>query len=132
MYRFTEHHLTGDANAAVTVAALDIGIGSIDIFSKVLVEICKHLFPLYVIYTQTHYLCRHVVKYRSMKLCSFVSRLHELNAFLGGFPLDLKGQETDSFPQIKSWKLFIIPCPPRRRIRCLNNYSLMQILPSKK
>ena len=53
----------------------------------------KHTFPSYAFREQKRYLRRHLVKPRSMKLCSFISRLQELNAYLEEFLPDTEGQE---------------------------------------
>ena len=44
------------------------------------------------------FVCRHLVKPRSMKLCSFISRFQELNTCLEDFPPDAEGQETAHLP----------------------------------
>ena len=58
----------------------------------------KHAFPAYAFSEQKRYLRRHLVKPRDMKLCSFISRLQELNAYLKEFPPDTEGQEAESLP----------------------------------
>ena len=40
------------------------------------------------------YLCRNLIKPKSMKLHSFISTLHELNTYLEDFPLDTEGQKS--------------------------------------
>ena len=95
---FTERLLTGDTKASFNQAALDIGIGTIDNFNKVLAEMTKYAFPAYAFHKQKRYLRRHLVKPRSMKLCSFISRLQELNAFLEALPPDTEGQEIAPLP----------------------------------
>ena len=97
-YMFTERLLTGNAKDIYKQAALDIGIRPIDDFNKVIMEMTKHTFPAYTFCKQKSYLRRHLVKPRSMKLCSFISRLQELNAYLEDFPLDTEGQETGPLP----------------------------------
>ena len=87
-YTFTERLLIGDAKATFNQAALVIGIHTIDNFNKVLLEITKHAFPAYTFRKQIRYLRRHLIKPRSMKLCSIISRLQELNAYLEEFPPD--------------------------------------------
>ena len=95
---FTECLLIGAARATFNQAALDIGIRTIDNFNKVLAEMTKHAFPAYAFREQKRYLRRHLVKPRSMKLRSFISRLQELNAYLEEFPPDTDGQETAPLP----------------------------------
>ena len=92
-YTFTECLLTDDAKATFNQAALDIGIHTVDNFNKLLLEMTKHAFSAYAFREQKRYLCRHLVKPRSMNLCSFISRLQELNAYLEEFPHDPEGQE---------------------------------------
>ena len=58
----------------------------------------KHAFKAYAFCELKRYLRRHLVKPRSMKLRSFISRLHELNAYLEEFPPDTKGQESAHLP----------------------------------
>ena len=93
-YTFTERLLTGDAKATFNQSAQVIGIHTIDNFNKVLMEMTKHAFPAYAFREQKRFLRRHLVKPRSMKLRSFISRLQELNAYLEEFPPDTEGQET--------------------------------------
>ena len=89
-YMFTERLLIGDAKATFNQVALDIRIRTIDNFNKVLMEMTKHAFPAYAFREQKRYLRRHLVKPRSMKLRSFISRLQELNAYLKDFPPDTR------------------------------------------
>ena len=58
----------------------------------------KHAFPAYNFREQESYLYMHLIKPRSMKLRSFISRLQELNAFSENFPPDTEGQETKPLP----------------------------------
>ena len=95
-YTFTERLLTGDAKATFNQAALETGIRTIDNFNKVLMEMTKHAFPAYAFREQKRYLRRHLVKPRSLKLHSFISRLQELNAYLADCPPDTVGQATIS------------------------------------
>ena len=90
--------LTSDTKVTFNQAALDIGIYKVNNFNKVLAEMTKHAFPAYASCKQKRYLHRHLVKPRSMKLCSFISRLQELNAYLEEFLPDTKGQETAHLP----------------------------------
>ena len=85
---FTEHLLTHDTKATFTQAALDIGIWTIENFNKVLAEMTKHAFSAYAFHKQKRHLHRHLIKPRNMKLCSFITRLQELNTYLGVFPSD--------------------------------------------
>ena len=77
-YTFTEHLLTGDTKATFNQTALGIGIRTVDNFNTVLAEMTKHAFPAYAFREQKRYLCRHLVKPKSMKLRSFISRLQEM------------------------------------------------------
>ena len=83
--------MPGVGKATLYQAALDIGICTADNFNKVLAEITIHAFQAYAFHEQTRYLCRHLIKPRCIKLCSFVSRLQELNAYLEEFPSDVEG-----------------------------------------
>ena len=58
----------------------------------------KHAFPAYAFCEQKRYLHRHLVKPRSIKLRSFISRLQGLNTNLEEFPPDTDGQETVPLP----------------------------------
>ena len=60
--------------------------------NKVLLEITKHEFSVYTFCKQKRYLRRHLVQPWSMKLRSFIIRLHDLNAYLAEFPSDTEGQ----------------------------------------
>ena len=92
-YMFTKTFLTSDAKATFSQATLDIGIRTIDNVNKVLAEMTKHAFPAYAFRQQKRYSRRYLIKSRSMKLYSFISRLQELNAYLEEFPLDTEGQK---------------------------------------
>ena len=61
----------------------------------------KHAFLSYAFREQKKYLRRHLVKPRSMKLCSLISRLQELNAYLDKFFPDTEGQKTAPLPADK-------------------------------
>ena len=90
---FTERLLIGDAKATFSQAALGIGICTVYNFNKVLLEMIKHAFPAYAFREQKRFLRRNLGKHRGMKLCSFISRLQELNTYLEEFPPDTEGQE---------------------------------------
>ena len=61
----------------------------------------KNAFPAYAFRERKRYLCRHLVKPRSIKLCSLISGLQESNAYLKQFPSDAPGQETAPLPTDK-------------------------------
>ena len=65
-YTFIERLLTGDAKATFNQVALDIGIRTFGNDQRCICSIC--------FLRKTHYLQRHQVKPRSMKLHSFVTR----------------------------------------------------------
>ena len=109
-YMFTERLLTGDTRATFNQVALDIGIYTIDNFNKVLAKMTKHAFLAYAFCKQKRYLCRHLIKPRSMRLHSFISRLQELNAYW-------KAKKLHLYLHMKSWKSPTIPCPPCRKTR---------------
>ena len=58
----------------------------------------KLVFPAYAFCEQKRYLRRHLVKPRSMKLLSLISRLQALNAYLEKFPPDTEGQKSAPLP----------------------------------
>ena len=58
----------------------------------------KHAFSAYALCEQKRYLLRHLLKPRSVKLCSFIGRLQELNTYLAEFPPDTEGKETAPLP----------------------------------
>ena len=131
-YMFTECLLTGDAKASFNQAALGIGICTVDNFNKVLLEITKHVFPAYAFCKQKRYLCRHLVKPRSMKLRSFISRLQELNAYLEEFPPDTEGQETAPLPADDIMDIIYHSIPTTWKNKMIEQGFNMQIPPSKK
>ena len=81
---------------------------------------------------QKRYLCRHLVKPRSMKLCSFISRLQELNAYLEEFPPDTKGQETAPLPADEIMDIIYHSKSTTWKKKMTEQGFIMQILPSKK
>ena len=110
-YTLTERLLTDEAKATLNQAALDIDIRIVDDFNKVLLEMTKHAFPACAFREQKRYLHRHLVKPRSMILCSFISRLQEL------ILPDTGGQKMHLYLQMKSWTSSTIPCPLRGKTR---------------
>ena len=80
--------------ATLYQAALDIGTHTVDNFNKVLTEMTKHAFPAYAFGEKKKYLHRQLVKPRSIKLYSFISRLQELNAYLAEFLPDIEGKKS--------------------------------------
>ena len=65
---------------------------------RVLAEMTKHTFPAHSFREQKRYLCRHLIRLRSVKLRSFISRFQELNPCLAEFSPDTEGQETEPLP----------------------------------
>ena len=106
---FTERLLTGDAKATFNLAALDIGIHTIDKFNKVLLEMTKDAFPGYAFRKQKRYLRRYLATPRSMKLRGFISRLQELNAYLEEILFIQKDKKLHLYLQMKSWTSSNIP-----------------------
>ena len=92
-FTFTGRFFTGDAKAAFNQCTLDIGICTIDTFNKVLLEITKYSFPAYAFCIQKRYLHRRLIKPTNMKLCSFIGRLQELNAYLAAFSPDIEDKK---------------------------------------
>ena len=101
-------------------------------FNEVLLEMTKHAFPAYTFRKQKRYMRKHLIKPRSMKLCSFISRLQELNAYLEEFPPDTEGQETAPLTANEIKDIIYHPMPIMWKIRWLNKVSISQNLPSKK
>ena len=116
-HTFTERFLTGDAKATFNQAALDIGKRTVDNFNKVLFEMTKHAFPAYAFRELKRYLRRHLVKPKSMKLRSFISRLQELHAYLEEFPPDTEDKEMNLYLQMKSRTSSTISCQPHGKTR---------------
>ena len=59
-------------------------------------ETTKHAIPAFDFLEQKRYMHRHLIKPRSMKLRSCISRLYKLNAYLAENSSDIVGQETKS------------------------------------
>ena len=53
--------LTGDVKATSNQTALDIGIQTVDNFSKALVVMTRNTFLVYASRKQKRYLCRHLI-----------------------------------------------------------------------
>ena len=103
--------------ATFNQAALTIGIRTVDNFNKVLMEMTKHAFPACAFCEQKRYRRRHLVKPRSMKLRSFISRLQEFNVYLKEYPPDTEGQETASLPAGEIPDIIYHSCLLREKIR---------------
>ena len=67
-------------------------------------ETNKDAFPGYTFCKQKWYLCERLVKPRSMKIRSFISRLQELNTYFVEFPPNAEGQETKLLPADKNYE----------------------------
>ena len=111
---------------------MDIGKNTINKCNQKLSEMNKHVFLAFALYKGKRYLCRHLIKLRSLKICSFINMLYKLNNFLREIPPVTPGQETTPFPKMRSWMLFVIPCLPCGKWRWLNKSSIIQTLISKK
>ena len=82
-YMFIECLWTSDAKATFNHAALDIGISTVANFNKVLAEMNIRAFREQKINWRTH-----LVKPKSVKPTSFISRFQELNTYLAEYPSD--------------------------------------------
>ena len=89
--------LTPAYDTTFNQAAVEICIPKVGYFNKILAEITKYSFPAYAFREQKRYLNMHHIKLRIMKLCSFVSRLQELNTYSGELTPDALVQETSPF-----------------------------------
>ena len=92
-------------------------MNTVDNFNKELAEMTKHIFPVYDLCEQIIYFWRCLIKPRSMKLCSFISRLQELNVYLAEFPPDLGRQETASLPVDKIMDIIYHSIPTTWKIK---------------
>ena len=118
--------LTGDVKATFNQAVQDIGICMVENFNNVLLEMTKYAFPAYAFREQKRYLRRHLVKPRSMKLRSFISRLQELNAYLEECPPDTDGQETVPLPADEIMDIIYHSMPTTWKIKMIEqgfNYT---------
>ena len=114
------------AKATFNQVAMDTGIHTVDNFNKVQAEMTKHAFLACAFCKQKRYPRRHLVKPRSMKLCSFVSRLRELNAYLEEFPPDTEGKETTPLPTDEIMDIFYHSMPTMRKNKMIEqgfNYA---------
>ena len=57
-----------------------------------------HSLPTYTLCNEKRYLYGLLIKLRSIKLCTFISRLQELNAYFRELLLDIQGQENTPLP----------------------------------
>ena len=55
-----------------------------------------------------------------MKLCSFVSRVQQLNTYLEEFPTDVEGQETSPLPANKIMDVIYHSMPPTWKNKMTN------------
>ena len=53
---------------------------------------------MHIYHEQKKCICQHLIKPRRVKVHTFISRLQELNTYLGKFPPYIEGQETVSLP----------------------------------
>ena len=85
-YAMTRRVLQGDALSAFDRAAVAAGTETTEHLKVALDQLKKHMFPLNSYQRQRHYLNRMVRKPKDWSIREFVTRLSELNDYLGDFP----------------------------------------------
>ena len=95
-YALARRVLQGDALSAFDRAAISTGNETVENLKTVFNELKKHVFPLNAYQRQRHFLNRSLKKPKEQPIREFMTRLTELNEYLGSFP--------DPSPQVKAKK----------------------------
>ena len=91
MYKCMERVLKGDAKAEFTQQANLVGSCTVGNFTTVMATMTVHIFPVLAYQDQKRYMYRYLRKPKTMKVCTFTTRLIQLNNYLLHFPPDHVG-----------------------------------------
>ena len=98
MYNCMERVLKGDAKAEFTLQANLVRSHTADNFTTVMATMTMYIFPVLAYQDQKQYMYRYLRKPKTMKVCTFTTRLIQLNNFFPYFPPDCFGQMVTALP----------------------------------
>ena len=98
MYKCMERVLKGDAKAEFTQQAYLVGSHTVGNFTTVMATMIVHNFPVLAYQDQKQYMYRYLRKPITMKVCTFTTRLIQLNNYLPYFPPLRTGQMVTALP----------------------------------
>ena len=81
MYQLVQRVLQGDAKAQFDTQAAAHGSQTAANFKAIMATMTVHVFPRYALQDQKRYMRRYLKKPLSMKVCSFTTRLTQLNNY---------------------------------------------------
>ena len=86
-----ERVLKGDTKAKFKQQANLVGSHTVGNFTTVMAAMIVHIFPVLTYQDQKRYIYRYLKKPKTMKVCTFIIRLIQLNSYLPYFPTDRIG-----------------------------------------
>ena len=98
MYKYMERILKGDAKAEFTQQANLVKSCTVGNFTTVKSTVTKHIFPVLAYQDEKRYVYWYLRKSKTMKVCSFTTRLIHLNNYLPYFPPNHIGQMVTDLP----------------------------------
>ena len=98
MYKCIQRVLKGDAKAEFTQQANLVESCTVGHFTTVMATMTVHIFPVLANQDQKRYIYRYLRKPKTMKVCTFTTRLIQLNNYLPYFPPDCVGQMVTALP----------------------------------
>ena len=91
MYKCMDRVLKGDVKAKFKQQADLVGSCTVGNFTTVMAGMTMHIFPVLTYQDQIWYMHRYLRKSKTMKVCTFTTRLIQLNSYLPYFPTDCIG-----------------------------------------
>ena len=92
IYKCMKSVLKGDAKPVILQQADLVGSCTVANFNTVIATMTVHIFPVLAYQDQKRYMYRYLRKPEEMKVCTFTTRLIQLNNYLPYFPPDCIGQ----------------------------------------
>ena len=98
MYQCMERVQKGDAKAEFTQQANLVGSCTVGNFTTKMATMTVHIFPILIYQDQKRYMYSYQRKPNTIKVCTFTTRLIQLNNYLPYFPPDYVGQMVTGLP----------------------------------
>ena len=113
-----ERVLKGDAKAKFTQQANLVESHTVGNFTRVMTTMTVHIFPVLVYQDQKQYMYRYLRKPKTMKVCTFTTRLIQLNNYISYFSSDCVGQMVTTLPddEVKEILYHTIPDSWREKV----------------
>ena len=125
MHKCMERVLKGDAKTEFTQQANLVGSCNVGIFTTKIPTMTVNDFPVLAYQDQNWYKYRHLRTPKTMQVCSFTTRLMQLNNYLPYFPPDHIGQMVTALPNDEVKEILYNAMPnlwKKKMIRQGDNY----------